>query len=331
MIAAVLQGPKNIEVRQCEKPVPKPHEVLIRLQSIGICGSDVHLYLGDRLLPEPNIIGHEGIGIIEQIGEQVTNLQVGQRVALEPNVPCGDCRFCNNGKAKICPNKQVVGVNSAGCFSEYFAFDAAYCWPIPDSISDDDAVCIEPLAVVVHALKCTSAKPGASIAIFGLGAIGLLLTQLAIAKGYKVFAKDLVKDKEDFAVRLGAKLLPSEGLADFLFQNEIETVYDCVGATKATNMILETAPRGSEVILVGLATEPTTFVPIRIAREGISILPSIIYDHPEDFRETIRLIESKTILPSNIISGRYPLENFQEAIELAASGKATKLIIDINQ
>ena len=73
MIAAVLQGPKNIEVKQCEKPIPKPHEVLIRLHSIGICGSDVHLYLGDRLLPEPNIIGHEGIGIIEQIGAQVTN------------------------------------------------------------------------------------------------------------------------------------------------------------------------------------------------------------------------------------------------------------------
>ncbi len=331
MIAAVLNGPKQIEIKHCEKPVPMSHEVLIRIQSIGICGSDVHLYMGDRLLPAPNVIGHEGIGIIEQVGADVQHLHVGQRVAIEPNIPCGNCRFCNNGKAKICPQKQVVGINLAGCFSEYFAFDAEYCWPIPDSVSDDDAVCVEPLAVAVHALKCTSAKPGASIAIFGLGAIGLLLTQLAISKGYRVFAKDLVKEKEDFATRLGAKLLPSEGLADFLFQNEIEAVYDCVGATKATNLILETAPRGSEVILVGLATEATQFVPIRMAREGISILPSIIYDHPEDFRETIRLIESKTILPSNIISGRYPLKQFQEAIELAASGKATKLIIDINQ
>lgn len=330
MKAAVLEKPNYIQVQNLEKPIPKANELLIRLKSTGICGSDVHLYLGDRLLPVPTVLGHEGLGWVEAMGSQVTGFQLGQRVVIEPNIPCGTCRFCLQDKGNICPNKQVIGVNSPGCFAEYICLDADFCWKLPDSISDEDAVCIEPLAVAVHALHVSSASPNQQIAIFGLGAIGLLLCQLALTNGYQVWVKDLNEDKQNMAEVMGAGILPKEGLESFLYNQEIVAIFDCVGVAKATNLILETAPRGSEIILVGLANELAQFVPLKIAREGISILPSIIYDHPNDFAETIELIAQNKIHPGKIISERFPLDRIEDAMTLAVSGKATKVILDIN-
>ncbi|CAM4132065.1 L-iditol 2-dehydrogenase [Cytophagaceae bacterium 50C-KIRBA] len=329
MKAAVLESPKNIQVQDLEKPIPQANELLIRLRSTGICGSDVHLFLGDRLLPVPTVLGHEGLGYVEAVGAYVEGFHKGQRVVIEPNIPCGTCRFCLQGKGNICPNKQVIGVNSPGCFAEYVCLDADFCWKLPDSITDEDAVCIEPLAVAVHALHVSSAPKQAHIAIFGLGAIGLLLCQLSLTKGYQVWVKDLNEEKQVLAEAMGARILPTEGLEAFLYDREIAAIFDCVGVAKATNLILETAPRGSEIILVGLANESAQFVPLKIAREGISILPSIIYDHPNDFAETIELIAQDKIHPGQIISGRFPLNRIGEAMALAVSGKATKVVLDM--
>lgn len=329
MKAALLESPQQITLQNLEKPIPKANEVLIRLKSTGICGSDVHLFLGDRLLPVPTVLGHEGLGFVEAWGAQVQRFNLGQRVVVEPNIPCGKCRYCQQGKGNICPNKQVIGVNSPGCFAEYICVDAEFCWSLPETISDDDAVCIEPLAVAVHALHCCSAKAPDKIAVFGLGAIGLLLSQLALSKGYQVFVKDLNLDKQALAKSMGAKILPEEELASFLYNQEVAAIFDCVGVAKATSLILETAPRGSEIILVGLANELAQFVPLKIAREGISILPSIIYHHPSDFAETIELIAEDKIHPGQIISGRFPLSQINEAMALAVSGKATKVVVDI--
>ncbi|MDF0693661.1 zinc-dependent alcohol dehydrogenase [Aquirufa ecclesiirivi] len=329
MKAAILEKPNYIQVQKLKKPVPQANEILIRLKSTGICGSDVHLFLGDRLLPVPTVLGHEGLGIIEAIGSQVGGFQIGERVVIEPNIPCGSCRFCQQGRGNICPNKQVIGVNSPGCFAEFICLDADFCWKLPDSISDEDAVCIEPLAVAVHALQVSSVSSKGPIAIVGLGAIGLLLCQLALTKGYEVWVKDLNDDKQSLAVDMGAGVLPTEGLESFLYDQEVAAIFDCVGVAKATNLILETAPRGSEVILVGLANEAAQFVPLKIAREGISILPSIIYDHPNDFAETIDLIAKDKIHPGQIISARFPLDRIEEAMALAVSGKATKVVVDM--
>jgi len=330
MIAAVLHSPQTISLENIEKPKPKPYEVLIQLSSVGICGSDVHLYKGDRLLSKPTILGHEGFGNIIEIGNEVKGFSLGDRVVIEPNVACGICRYCQRGRGNICIHKKVIGVNENGCFAEFIALNADYCWKLPNSISNDDAVCIEPLAVAVHALKCTKAKPKATVSIFGLGAIGLLLTQLCIAKGYQVYVKDLNNEKQALAKQFGALILPpDEQLSDFFIVNEIETVFDCVGVAKATNLILETAPRGAEIVLVGLANEIVSFLPLRIAREEISIIPSIIYNHPNDFAEAIDLIERKILAPSSIISNRFPLEKIKEAVQLAVSGHSTKVIIDI--
>ena len=185
----------------------------MRLKQVGICGSDVHLFLGHRLLSQPTIIGHEGLGVIDSVGVGVVGRAVGERVIIEPNIPCRQCRFCLSGRGSICPNKRTIGLNEPGCFAEYVTLPADYCWAVPDAVSDADAVTVEPMAVAVHALFQSGAKPGDTIAVIGLGSIGLLLTHLALALGYRVFVTERNADKVTLATRLGAESAGS-GSAD---------------------------------------------------------------------------------------------------------------------
>ncbi|OIN59036.1 zinc-dependent alcohol dehydrogenase [Arsenicibacter rosenii] len=331
MKAAFLTSPKHIDLDEVAIPEPKTGEVRVRLKQVGICGSDVHLFLGHRALPQPTIIGHEGYGFIDKTGDGVTGRQIGERVIIEPNIPCRQCRYCLQGHGNICVNKRVAGLTEAGCFAEYVCWPEAFCRPVPDDITDTDAVTVEPMAVGVHALFKSSALPGDTIAVIGLGAIGLLLTHLAISLGYRVLVTELNARKRQLAVAEGA--IAVEGDADTLNrlweQYEVCTVFECAGSAATASLATAAAPRGSEVVLLGLASQPASFTPLKIAREGIHIVPSIIYDHPADFKRTLNLIQRKKINPGKIISRYMPLNQLQEALTLAALGDDTKIIVTI--
>ncbi len=332
MKAAFLTKPQGIEFKEIPAPEPKAGEVRIELTKVGICGSDVHLYMGHRLLGKPTVIGHEGIGTIDKIGSNVSNRRIGERVAVEPNIPCQQCRFCKTGRGNICENKRVVGLLENGCFAEYICLPASHAWPIPDGVSDENAVCIEPMAVGVHALTVTAAKPGDAIAIIGLGAIGLLLNHLALKLGYKVLVTEINETKLAQAVSDGAQSAngTQEQIAKIWNEGNVVAVFECAGTAFTASLATASAPRGSEIILLGLSEKEATFTPLRMAREGISMLPSIIYKHPEDFQKTIDLIEKKVINPGKIISGYFPLNDIQNALEKAAQGNEAKLIVWID-
>ncbi len=331
MKAAFLETPQNVVLKDIPVPEPKAGELRIMLQKVGICGSDVSLFLGKRLLNKPTIIGHEGLGIIDKIGAGIFNRKLGERVAVEPNIPCGECKFCKQERGNICINKRVIGVNENGCFAEYICLPEEFCWPIPDEISDENAVMIEPTAVVVHALSKSSAKPGETIAVIGLGAIGLLLTDMAIALGYEVFVTEINQEKLAVAQKLGAKEAKGteNEINDIWEENEVVTVFECAGLAQTATLAANAAPRGSEIILLGLATNAAQFTPLKIVREGISILPSLIYNHPSDFRKTINLIQQKIINPGKFISSHFPLNQIQIALEKASKGDQTKITIEI--
>lgn len=327
-------------LKEVEIPEPKAGEVRIKLKMVGVCGSDVHLFLGHRLLAKPLTIGHEGLGFIDKIGQGITGREIGERVVIEPNIPCHNCTYCMSGRGNICINKRVVGVNEMGAFAEYICLPADFCWKMPDNISDNDAVTIEPTAVAVHALLTSKAKIGDTIAVIGLGAIGLLLTHLALALGYKVFVTEINKHKLKLATNLGAIAANTEGgnpeeqgavLNNIFEKNEVVAVFECAGSAFTASLATAAAPRGSEIVLVGLSEKLATFTPLKIAREGITIVPSIIYDHPFDFKRTIQLIASKTINPSFIISRFIALNDIQNALEIAAKGEDSKIIITIDQ
>ncbi|PWK17596.1 L-iditol 2-dehydrogenase/L-gulonate 5-dehydrogenase [Arcicella aurantiaca] len=337
MLGAFLEKPNKISLKEVNIPEPAYGEVRIRLSKIGICGSDVHLYLGHRTLDKPTIIGHEGLGYIDKIGEGVTNREIGERIVIEPNIPCRKCHYCMSGHGNICTNKRVIGLNENGAFAEYMIIPADFAWKVPSAISDDDAVCIEPTAVAVHALFSAKVKPGDSIAVIGLGAIGLLVTQLALALGYKVFVTEINESKIKMATQLGAIALTPTGdleaqieiLSNTWESNTVMAIFECAGAAHTASLATAAAPRGSEIVLVGLSSNLATFKPLKIAREGITIVPSIIYDHPFDFKRTLQLIDSKVIKPSFIISSYSKLDNLQNALDLAAKGDESKIIVEI--
>ncbi len=338
MQAAFLSKPFEIEVKSFEIPEPKQGEVRVKLQKVGICGSDVHIFMGHRHLPKPNIIGHEGLGVIDRIGEGAEHRNIGERVIIEPNIPCLKCKYCRSGNGKICINKRVIGVNEAGCFAEYICLPEEYCWKIPDKISDLDAVTIEPMTVAYHALFATKTQSGDTIAVIGLGAIGLLLTHLALKLGYKVFVTEINESKLKIAEEMGAIRATATGdldaqsaeLAQIWLQNDVSAVFECAGSDFTATLATAAAPRGSEIILVGLSEKKATFQPLKITREGINIISSIIYDHPFDFKRVIQLIQSKIIQPSFIISKFMPLNQIESALKLASEGNESKIVIEMD-
>lgn len=332
MKAAFLDAPRQLTIRTVPIPEPRAGEVRVRLSRVGICGSDVHLFLGHRPLAQPTIIGHEGYGYIDALGDGVTTRRAGERVVIEPNIPCMHCRFCRQGRGNICLNKRVVGLTEAGCFAEYICLPEAFCWPVPDAVSTADAVCVEPTAVSLHALSLSSARPGDAIAIVGLGAIGLLLSHVALRLGYRVLVSELNAVKRQQAVREGAIAVAGDAPAlNAIWEaHEVVAVFECAGSAGTASLVTAAAPRGAEIILVGLSEQPAQFTPLRMAREGISLIPSIIYRHPTDFRRTLDLIARQTITPSAIISGTYPLDRLQSAFEQAITGHESKLIVDID-
>lgn len=338
MKTAVITTSHTIEIQDLPCPQPKSGEVRIRLHYVSICGSDVHLYTGDWQMrtPFPVRAGHEGLGVVDAVGDGVTRLQVGQRVVIEPNIPCGNCRTCWRGKGNICPNKRITGVFEAGCFAEYAVYPAEFVWAIPDNIGDEDAVLIEPTAVSLHALQTATLRPGDTIGVIGLGAIGLLLTHIALAVGYNVVVKDRVLEKMALAESWGATAIGLDGKRDVIEQlteqfdsADVTAIFECGGTARTAEMSIAAAPAGAQIVIVGLAHEPVSFIPLELTRRGQSIITSMIYDHPTDFNRTIELIANNTIQPSRIISRRCDFSEIRDALAHAATGKETKVILKI--
>jgi len=338
MKVAVLTEPQKVEFRELPRPEPGPGQVRLRLKLASICGSDVHLYQGDwaKTMPYPVRPGHEGLGYVDAVGEGVTWFDIGQRVVIEPNFPCGQCKYCLKSKGNICPHKRITGVTEPGCFADYIVLPAKFAWPLPEHINNDDAVLIEPTAVAVHALRISKAQPGEAIAVIGLGAIGVLLSHIAIKQGYTVLATDQRINKIEWAERLGVirpaitnGTEPAAQLTRQWDEFEVAAVFECAGSAAATRLAIEAAPRGAEVVLVGLSSETTTFSPLQLTRKGNNILTSMIYDHPDDFGRTIGLIAGGIIEPRQVISRRYEFAEIAAALAAIAKGDEIKVVLDM--
>jgi 2-desacetyl-2-hydroxyethyl bacteriochlorophyllide A dehydrogenase len=326
MKAAVLLAPEDLIMKDVEVPKIGADEVLFQPKQIGICGSDVTFYLGHRPVPYPFILGHEVVGHIVAVGAAVTKFKPGQRIIVEPNYSCGNCALCRIGRGNICPNKKSLGVNVPGCFSEFATAPAEFVWALPDNISDDDAATIEPQAVSVHALLVSGAKLGDTVAVVGCGVIGLLLIHAAVKQGVRVLAHDKFPRKLEMAERLGATVIEADDTAQLWHQEGVSTIYECAGVPASIELSLNAAPRGSQVVMLGITTNPASFVPIKIVREGIHIIPSLIYDHPGDFARTIRLVSNGTLTPSKIITDTVPFESLKRALQIACTGQSAKVI-----
>ena len=212
MKRALLTGPGQFVLEETPKPSPQAGEALVRITAVGVCGSDMHMFkegnIGGICLEagRPAVVGHEAVGVVEAVGSGGEASQVGQRVLVEPAIPCGRCPWCLAGKANVCPHHEFLGLPPKdGALQEYMVHPAHLCAPIPEELSDDQAVLLEPLAIALHAIDRVNFRPGSAAAVLGSGPIGLSVLMLLHEMGcHPLIATDKLEYRLDFARQMGA-------------------------------------------------------------------------------------------------------------------------------
>ncbi|KAH8668460.1 GroES-like protein [Xylariales sp. PMI_506] len=344
--ACVWVGPKTLEVQ--EKPIQPvgENDVLVKIMTTGICGSDCHNW-ESASVSRQLVLGHESSGIIEEVGSAVKDRTVGQRVAVEPGFACMACEFCIRGNPNICANLKYCGLDPTdGTLCQYFTCRASMTVPIPDNVSWEEAGSIQPLAIAVQLARRAQLNSHQSLAIFGCGPLGLLV--LAVAKAYglrKVVMFDVEQSRVDFAIKYGADvglLWPKndEGIEALAFAQDyskkIFKEYDIVngfdvtveasGAESCAQMAVVMAKNGGTCIQAGLG-RPLTSVPLfLLTAKEINLKGTVRYT-PGCFADAIDLLGRKKVDLKPLITSTYPLTKVAEAFEAQHAKKDIKIII----
>lgn len=340
MIQQVMVQPKKIEFR--EVPVPKPGEgeVLVKIMRIGICGSDIHVYHGLHAFTKyPITQGHEVSGEIVELGEKVEGLYVGQRVTIEPQVTCGKCHPCRHGKYNLCEELKVMGFQTTGVASEYFAVDAAKITPIPQDMSFDEGAMIEPLAVAVHAANQAWEVKDQNIVVIGAGPIGNLVAQTLKAKGARAVMVSDISDlrlsiaKEcgvDYAINTREKDL-GEAILEAFGPDKADLIYDCAGNDISMGQAIKYARKGSQIILVAVFAKMANVDLAVLNDHELDLNTTMMYRHP-DYVEAIELVNAGKINLKRLMSNHFTFLDYQKAYEHIDNNREStmKVLIDVN-
>lgn len=334
MKAAVFYGKNDLRVEEIPTPKAGPGQVLIRVHACGICGTDVHIYEGDEgaaKSPAGTALGHEFAGEVVTVGEGVTRVKAGDRVCVDPNKLCGKCGYCQSGLGHFCEDMVGIGTTTNGGFAEYCVVPEEQAYRIGDTLSFEEAAMAEPVACCLHGIDMCEIQPGDTVAVFGMGMIGLLMIQLArISGAAKVIAIEPVEVKRRQALLLGADIVIDpirENVNEVLANGgitRINTVIECVGRIDSMKQAIEIAGKKSVVMLFGL-TKPEAELPIKpfeLFKKEIVIKASFI--NPYTQKRAVALIESGSIDVKSMIDKTAQLEALPEILsnpQLRSRGK----------
>lgn len=333
MRAAILEGVKQMAVRERKRPEPKPDEVVIRVKSCGICGTDQHIYHGHPGSAEvtpPIVLGHELSGVVVDAGKQVTHLKPGDRVSVDPNIYCGHCRYCRSDRAHLCQNLEAVGVTRDGGMAEYCAVPAQNCYVLPDELSFDEGALVEPLGCVWHGLSRLTLSPSYRVLIIGGGFIGQLFLQLVHhAQVASVAVVEPVAEKHALLKRLGAHHVfrPSDRADMEAWKDGADVVIECVGKKETMEWAVSAAAKGGQVLLFGVAAPDTliSLSPYAVFSKELTIKGSFINPYTHD--EAIALIRQKAIEVEPLISHRFALEELPAVMAQYPTLRVSKGVI----
>lgn len=340
MKQAVMTAPGEIEFRNIEVPVPGPDQVLVKIKKIGICGSDIHVYHGKHPYTKyPVTQGHEVSGEIVQLGQYVSDFTVGQKVTIEPQVFCGRCYPCLHGKYNLCEHLKVMGFQTTGTASEYFAVDASKVTPIPETMTYSEGAMIEPLAVTVHAAKRFSGIEGAKVCILGCGPIGILLAQAVRAAGAReVMITDISDYRLSLAKSLGVDYAVNTkdtdfgtALVDAFGPDKADVIYDCAGNDITMNQAIQNARKGSTIILVAVFAKMANVDLAKLNDSELDLNTTMMYRH-EDYVDAIRWINEGKIQLKPLMSKHFAFEDYLAAYDyIDHNQEATmKVLIDVD-
>jgi len=291
-------------------PIPEigPDEVLIKVRACGICGSDVHGMDGStgRRIP-PIVMGHEASGDIVDIGADVTNWAIGDRVTFESVIFCGKCEFCLEGHPNLCDHRQVLGVSCAefkrqGAFAEFLTVPARVLYRLPEGLTYEQAAMVEPVTVALHAVNRAKIKPGARVAVIGAGMIGLFVVQVLKAKGAgEVIAVDINPEKLAMAAAHGADQTLTSTLG-----MELDCAIEAVGITPTVDMAVRSVRKAGTVVLIGNLSSHVEFPLQEVVIRQLSVYGT--YGSEADYPECLELIASGKVRVDKMISAEITLD-----------------------
>ena len=331
--AVVTAFSEALEIVEREVPVPATGQVLVHLETCGLCHTDIHAARGDwPVLPDlPFVPGHEGVGIVKQLGEGVTNRRVGERVAIAwLGSACGVCRYCVDGRETLCEQQQNSGYSVDGAFAEYAVASAAYVVPVPDGVSSIDAAPLSCAGVTTYkAMKVAQVAPTERVGVFGIGGLGHLAVQYAVIMGGSVVAVDISDDKLDLALELGAAHVVNAGRSDPVAALQELGGLDVAVVLAASPHVFEEAfaslRRGGRLVCVGLPGDAATMsIPIfETVLKGITIIGSIVGTR-EDLAEVFALHAAGR---TRVVAETRSLVDVNEAIAEVLSGQVTARLV----
>lgn len=343
MKVAVMNGIGKMGFEERTIPKARDNEVLVKLEYVGICGSDLHYYetgaIGDYVVKPPFVLGHEPGGIVVEVGKNVTHLKVGDRVALEPGKTCGHCEFCKTGRYNLCPDVVFFATPPVdGVFQEYVAHEADLCFKLPENVSTMEGALIEPLAVGFHAAMQGDAKAGQTAVVMGAGCIGLVTMMALKAMGVsKVYVIDIMQKRLDKAMELGA-----DGVINGSEVNAVEAVMELTGG-KGCDLAVETAgtqittvqtihmtKKGSTIVLVGYSKSGEMTLPMSLALDK-ELTFKTVFRYRHIYPMAIDAVAAGKVNLKGIVTDIFSLDDAQKAMDYSVNNKAdiVKAVIKI--
>ena len=339
MKAAVLRGPYDLSVEEMPHPEVRPGHVMVNVKATAICGTDVGIYKGKVFTPKlPVIQGHESTGEIVEIGRDVVDLIVGDRVVLNSLIFCRHCPCCYSGKVNLCPNGGLMGRDVDGTFAEYVVVPDYNCIKIPDSISYEDGTSIIALSTIFRSHEKVSITPGRTVAVIGQGAAGLMQTRLSVISGAEpVFAITRSKWKLDIAEKYGANVINAGKIAPVLAVLEatgglgVDLAIECVGSSATLRQAMDMVRPGGTVLFFAIAPPVIdNFNGYAMYSKEIKIIGSKGMV-PKDFHMGIKMVESGKMDLHDLITHRFDLDHVKDALDLVDQkrGEVLRVVIRI--
>jgi len=344
MKAAYLVDKKKIEVFDIPVPeIKKENEVLVKIKCVGVCGSDIHYYLegkiGDQIVGEKIIVGHECAGEVVEVGKGVIDLKVGDKVAVEPGISCGKCELCLKGKPNLCPNVKFLGTPPVdGALREYIVMPEKNLIKIPEGLGFDEGVLSEPLAIGLYGVKLSEMEVGDDVAVLGTGPIGLsAVFSLKEAGAKNIFATDLIKERREFAKRIGADSVfnPEETdivkkIKEITYGRGVDIVYEAAGQPATIKQAEEIVKIGGKIVIYGIPSDDKVeFTAHIIRRKEVKIIN--VRRSCGTTLLSLQMIQKSNLPFSKMVTHRFPFERINEAFELVSEYRdgVIKAMIDL--
>lgn len=345
MKAGFLTKIDQLDVKEVEKPKIDSTEILLKVKAAAICGTDIRILHGKKTkgVRYPSIIGHEFSGEIVEVGEHVTEFNVGDRVCVDPVLPCGKCHYCKNGMENVCLNRVAIGYEYDGCFAEYVRIPADFVTKgnvqkLPDAVSWVSGALAEPLSCVINGQRKLSITPGDTVVVIGAGPIGLMHIMLAKASGAKnVIISEPTATRREAAKDYGADILVdplNESLVDVVMSNTdslgADVIILAIGNPRIVNEALSLAKKGGRVsFFAGFSKGDTPQVDVNLIHYNELVLVGSASLQRRDIETALNLIASGAVDLDKMATHTYTLDEIEHAFKTAESGEAVKVVFKL--